>query len=776
MKKNFFKFTVSVVTSALILLAAGCSNALTTATVNGSNDSAEKNAGLHSVNLRITASANEGVMKLPAAPSASSRNIHGATLTGDELKFYLFTKKKGVANFDNVIGTVAVYSAKKVSVGEGESPTDLETGEGTITLNLEDSYYDLCLLAVKNTIDNPEYDTVLKAAVLRGETSADLREANATVHFYMIPDGLSGQSTVSINLYTTGWDTKGFTVTSSIIDYATGAPVSANTRTDVSSLPKAKAENDKDYEFVSNAIAPGTYTFQVAFKQDGVTNGKTFYYSEPIDILPNHNITAERAIPEVILKAPVAPSNLYVGFKDPVNNTSDTYYAAFNWEDNSNNETYFQLEILTVPDDVKGVTGVDLKATTTPWGSESNKDKITPVEGEYIFTNLKVTTDGLVTSQLKKLKDDFVGNESQMWYKGSLLKNNKAVAVKLELGKRYLARICAVNDAGSSSYAYVDLKGALDSDLMTKLVGTDEKDKYSKFDDNATSINRYRLAYNLMGGTLTYKDASSTPATGILYEYRTQNSSGNTGEGSYSSSEGAISISGGTYKKAAINEKADVPTADIMNPTCDTTTITSLVSGGKTWKYWKWNDTTSSTSATTKWGAKTIDGVTGDMYYSPKDYTEFRNLILEACYSTDSAGVTINQHDIWNIENDSINVSASGDGVVNYTKGTRYFTFDASKNVSDITFSVGFTPNQKALSVKYDSVMVSVIKNSSQTVVKTFPMTYDSTSNAWNATYGMSDLAQSKYTIKFEAQVASHASDKYSGVYENSIVMEIIEP
>ena len=72
--------------------------------------------------------------------------------------------------------------------------------------------------------------------------------------------------------------------------------------------------------------------------------------------------------------------------------------------------------------------------------------------------------------------------------------------------------------------------------------------------------------------------------------------------------------------------------------------------------------------------------------------------------------------------------------------------------------------------------MVSVIKNSSQTVVKTFPMTYDSTSNAWNATYGMSDLAQSKYTIKFEAQVASHASDKYSGVYENSIVMEIIEP
>ena len=53
MKKNFFKFTVSVVTSALILLAAGCSNALTTATVNGSNDSAEKNYGLHSVNLRI---------------------------------------------------------------------------------------------------------------------------------------------------------------------------------------------------------------------------------------------------------------------------------------------------------------------------------------------------------------------------------------------------------------------------------------------------------------------------------------------------------------------------------------------------------------------------------------------------------------------------------------------------------------------------------------------------------------------------------------------------
>ena len=222
-----------------------------------------------------------------------------------------------------------------------------------------------------------------------------------------------------------------------------------------------------------------------------------------------------------------------------------------------------------------------------------------------------------------------------------------------------------------------------------------------------------------------------------------------------------------------------------MNPTCDTTTIESLKSGEKTWKYWKWNATSNATS-TIKWDAKAFDGVTGDMYYSPVDYTGFKNLILEACYSTDSAGVTINQHDIWNIEDASISVSGSSDtqdgGAANVVSAitNKSFTFNASnastKKSDTVKFSVGFTPNQKALGVKYDSVMVSVIKNSSQAVVKTFPMTYSDDDEAWIATYGMSDLAQSKYTIKFEAKVASHASDKYSGVYENSIYMEIIEP
>ena len=55
-------------------------------------------------------------------------------------------------------------------------------------------------------------------------------------------------------------------------------------------------------------------------------------------------------------------------------------------------------------------------------------------------------------------------------------------------------------------------------------------------------------------------------------------------------------------------------------------------------------------------------------------------------------------------------------------------------------------------------------------------MTYSKENNTWTASYNMSDLAQSKYTIKFEAKIASHASNKYSGVYDNTIYMEIIEP
>lgn len=768
MKKNFFKFTVSAVTASLILLAAGCSNVLTTATVSGSDDSAEKNAGLHSVNLHITASANDGVMKLPAAPSASSRNIHGDTLTSSGLKFYLFTKKKGTPTFDSVVGTVAVYSPTTTTVGENPG---VETGEGSITLNLEDSYYDLCLLAVKtgNTdgfSETSTYSDIVKVATLKGETSADLREANATVHFYMIPDGLGGTSNVSIDLCTTGWNPAGFDVKASIVDYADGTIVTG-TESNIASLPMEKDEN---VEFSASNITPGTYTFQVSFTQKDIANPRVFYYSESIDILPSHDIVAARAIPEIVLRAPTAPSNLYVGFKDPVNNTSDTYYAAFNWEDNSNNETYFQLEILTIPDN--GAPAADA-LTTKPWGKEGAVDKVNE-PGCYAYESLKITSDDLVASQIKTLKDDFVGNESQMWYKGSLLKNNKAVAVKLELGKRYLARICAVNDAGSSAYAYVDLTGSLNADLMSKLVGTGESGKYNKFDNTAQSINRYRLAYNLMEGTLTYKDGKT--ATGILYEYRTQNSKANDGEGTYENSSG-VAVKAGTYKKASITSNADVPTADIMNPTCDTTDITSLVKGEKTWKYWKWNDPNGLATSTTKWPAKTIENVTGDMYYSPEDYTDYKNLILEACYSTDSASVTINQHDIPNIDYSSILVACNPTEALtdSYVATKQSFQIDTGKLAAGtVDFTVGFTDLQKKLNLKYDSVTVSVSKTSGP-VVKTFPMKYDSDSKTWKASYGMSDLAQNKYAIKFEAKIASDASDKYSGVYETTIYMEIIE-
>lgn len=783
MKKNFFKFTVSAVTASLILLAAGCSNVLTTATVSGSDDSAEKNAGLHSVNLHITASANEGVMKLPAAPSASSRNIHGATLTSSELNFYLFTKKKGDTNFSNANGTVVVYSPNSVNVGDS-GDSKVETGEGTITLNLEDSYYDLCLLAVKKGAVGSDfsYSALSEIATLKGETSADLREANVKVHFYMIPDGLSGPSNVTINLTTAGWNPAGFDIKASIVNYADGKPVAGIEEKTLTAGTSPTETSGTDYSlgtYSVEAITPGTYTFQVAFTQKSVTNPKTFYYSESIDILPKHDISASRAIPDIVLKVPEAPTDLHVAFKDPVNNTSDTYYAAFEWTDGSNNETYFQLELLTVPD----TADLSKKKTDTSWGNSTTPDKYTPAAGDYIFDTLLLTTSEAVNSALKVLKDDFVGNESQMWYKGSLLKNNKAVAVKLELGKRYLARICAVNDAGSSSYAYVDLSAAVKADVLSGLVGNEESAKYNRFaysdaenGVSATSINRYRLAYNLMGGTLTYAgDTTPATATGILYEYRTENTVNNATEGTYVKADSKASVQGGSYKAAAFTSAMDVLTADIMNPTCDTTTITSLIEGGKTWKYWKWNATANAT-ATTKWTGKTYtDASITD--YNPIDYTGFKNLILEACYSTDTADLTSNQHVIANIDDESIKVSSDTEKVVG-TLVKKSFTYNATEAKADSTvkFTIEFTATQKALGVKYDSVTVSVINNSSGTVVKTFPMTYSKENNTWTASYNMSDLAQSKYTIKFEAKIASHASNKYSGVYDNTIYMEIIEP
>ena len=96
--------------------------------------------------------------------------------------------------------------------------------------------------------------------------------------------------------------------------------------------------------------------------------------------------------------------------------------------------------------------------------------------------------------------------EKQLYVEGSLLANNTSLTMKLPLGKAYVARIRAVNHAGSSDNAYVT-------------VGTG-KGTEKVFE--GTFINLFRIRYNLQGGTYTPDGKSAQTAPIVDYASTTK--------------------------------------------------------------------------------------------------------------------------------------------------------------------------------------------------------------------------------------------------------------
>lgn len=444
---------------ALLLGLAGCQNSLEGDSVSG--DGIE---GLRTLTVEIK-NYSEFVEEssVQANRFASARSIMpDAFKTSDTLSYYLYGK---------------------ASNGETKEWTEVTVTGGKFTLDVEPYNWNLTLAvtadAATKITEADDLAAVKGKAVLIGYAAVDLTRHANSASFTLKPDGLTTPGKVKLTTsLEVNWTipdniesvrlgiynfTKG-TVVNYSDDSSTVVTVTKSAGT--IAFPSTFGDDQKN-------IAPGTYTFKVEF-----LNAKDeceAEWSDSLVILPGKTNKTAVSVPNVTGTAPAAATAFTASYVAGTEDSTPGFYdVKFEWDGTACvNERNFEIDLL----EVTGSTVAAIPTDDTTWDSA-------------------VTDSGktAVTYGSKVISDPF-------YVEGSLLANNTSLTMKLPLGKAYVARIRAVNRAGSSDNAYVT-------------VGTG-KGTGTVFE--GTFINLFRIRYNLQGGT--YTPATGTAQTTPIVDY-----------------------------------------------------------------------------------------------------------------------------------------------------------------------------------------------------------------------------------------------------------------
>lgn len=483
---------------------SGCSNMVSGSV---SSEVSDKTA---TAEYNVTFAASTGDIQLSTLgiyDNSKARTIIGdSTPTGD-LVFYLWGTDL-VAN--------ATIAPEQVTFTA--DPNDLTGTKGTIILDKTASNYSFVLAAVdKNDTGLTAIDDITTKAKFIGYARADLRN-NETIRFFLSADGLEGNGGVALTLKAdASWDADHkiliqddtlYTVKVGINNRDDGTSAIGGDVTVVTTDVANFVDNTKGHLFSKTPIKPGRYNFTMKFTQK-TGEQKTFEYSDLIIILPNQTIIKDVEIPDVIMSQPKAPEDFKIAYIEPTNTTNSSYNVVLNWADKSNNESYFQIEYI----DIAGLRAGDVTAAVTDDASWT------------------AVADNMNTGYLTTLGKDFYGNNTdQGWVAGSLNSNSTYAVLRLMLGKRFIFRIAAVNDAGKSDYAYPDLSNDVtftDTDpnhpgtyTGAAFANTTTTDSITYTPGTPVTVNLYRLTYHLNGGKLT-TDAAD-PAVKKTYNNETK--------------------------------------------------------------------------------------------------------------------------------------------------------------------------------------------------------------------------------------------------------------
>lgn len=473
---------------ALLLGLAGCQNSLEGDSVSGGGIE-----GLRTLTVEIK-NYSEFVEEssVQANMFAPARSIMPKAFeTSDSLKYYLY-------------GTA--------SNGEKKAWTEVTVEDGKFSLDVEPYNWNLTLAVTNGAETIAEADelaAVKGKAVLIGYAAVDLTRHANSASFTLKPDGLTTPGKVNLTTkLLDDWTIPASieSVTLGIYNLTNGTVVNySGDTTTVQTAKKAAGTLTFPATFgeSSKDLAPGTYTFKVEFLN--AKNECEAEWSDSLVILPGKTNDTTVAIPNVIGTEPAAAKAFTASYVAGSEDSTPGFYdVKFEWDGTACiNERNFEIDLL----DVTGFTVAAIPTDDTKWESavtDSGKEAVT--YGADVI-------------------------EKQLYTEGSLLANNTSLTMKLALGKAYVARIRAVNRAGSSANAYVTVGAG---------TGTAFAGKF---------INLFRIRYNLQGGTYT-------PATGPA-------------------------------QSTPIVQYASAATAYLVPDTSEAATTNTLVKNSLSWKKWQ---------------------------------------------------------------------------------------------------------------------------------------------------------------------------------------------
>ena len=527
-RKSIFEFFA--ICAAMIF--ASCSNIVD---ANVSSSSEDKNT----LNIEVT-NYDEVVTQASKSANHASRTIIPDSFDSDGVDFYLYgTNTSG--------GT---FGPEKVDFTSKAGSKTI----GTISIPANSAVWEFTLVALATGATAPTEATLKNEAVLIGYSSMDMLNGD-TAKFTLSPDGLTKKAEIAMKLYNGGWTTPtGYKITAGIYKLTDGADATITgdgkgTTTIKENLSLGtSAPADANYSLPS--MTPGTYLFKVIYTSDATK--KSFVWSDVLIVLPGKPVDSSIAIPNVIGTEPAAPTAFKAGY---VENSEDKfsgwYTTAFEWERSSTkNENNYEIEVFEFKDAV----------TVTPPADADAAWPTVPTAGSHETYDSKFSSEANYES-------------------GSLLSGNTKAQLRLELGKRYFARIRAVNDAGESAWTLVALATA-----PAEPTGT------QKF--TGTTINRYRLKYFMNGGTYyadkTAADAGTGGSTADKVSYHCEDSAAGT---EIIKADGTPIIKKNTY----------------------------------TWSYWSKDGKSETASRYNEPGA------------APEAYTGYKNLDLYAMFTADAS-------------------------------------------------------------------------------------------------------------------------------------------
>lgn len=553
-RKSIFAFFA--ICAAMIF--ASCSNIVD---ANVSSSSEDKNT----LNIEVT-NYDEVVTQASKSANRASRTIIPDSFDSTGVDFYLY----GTNTSGGTFGPSKVDFKGNAEAAGGTSKT-----VGTVSIPANSAVWEFTLVAVTSGATAPTEANLKDNAVLIGYSSMDMLNGD-TAKFTLSPDGLTKEAKIAMKLYTDGWALPaGFTAKAGIYLLTTGADAGADAAATEQTVAFTATSIDEAnaVEYAIASFTPGTYLFKVTFEKTG--SNKKFYWSDVLVVLPGKTIENAVGIPNVIGTAPTAPTAFKAGYVEKSEDKfSGWYTTAFEWERGSKNENNFEIEVLEFND----------ADTVTP-----------PTDADAAWTTAlaagsSVTYDSKFSSEAN-------------YESGSLLSGNTKAQLRLELGKRYFARIRAVNDAGESAWTLVDLTAAPAG--TQKFTGT---------------INRYRLTYFMNGGTY-YADKTTADAD-------TAGTGGSTAD--------------------IVSYHCEDSTTGTAIKTADGTTGNPIIKKDTyTWSYWSTDGTSETASRYNEPGA------------APEAYKGYKNLDLYAMFTTD-ASVAIFDKKSLEIQADWITVGTPG--------------------------------------------------------------------------------------------------------------------